>query len=425
MSGRDKAFHLMVGLLLVLGYFASTPAHIWQPDNAVLVPPEAGQAGPRPGQPWTLRAASDAITPLVHAGSMVELPDGRLRAFWFAGRREGGPDVGIHSAVFDPATGQWSPEQRLFDRHRVAQRFGYTIRKLGNALPVMSADGRMRLFVVAVSFGGWAASRLVVAESTDLGESWVFTDDLVLSPFLDLSYLVKTPPVRYSDGTIGLPVYHEFAGKFGELLRLTPDNRIIDRYRIGHGRAAIQPLVLVRDDHRAVAFLRNETRDRAGRVFFSASEDAGRSWAPLEASEVPGPSAALGGISLGPDHWLLGANFNAYERDELHVVESRDAGASWQVIRTLADRETHRLKPLQPEAFRELLAQELKQFVGIADPATVLNRAAMQKCTPMGCEFQYDYPFVLRTRNGDIHVLYTWNKSLIAHAYWRAGGEAQ
>lgn len=421
MSGRDKAFHLMVGLLLVLGYFASTPEHIWQADDAVLVAPEKPQVTPAPGEPWVLRSASDAITPLVHAGALVELPDGRLRAFWFAGRREGGPHVGIHSSVFDPSTGQWSAEQRLFDRHRVAQEFGYPVRKLGNAVPVMSADGRIRLFVVAVSFGGWAASRLVVAESVDQGDTWTFTDDLVLSPFLDLSYLVKTPPVRYSDGSIGLPVYHEFAGKFGEVLRLTEDNRIIDRYRIGHGREAIQPLVLVRDSNRAVAFLRNETRDRAGRVFFSTSQDGGRHWTPIDPSNVPGPSAALGGISFAPDHWLLGVNYNAYERDEMHVVETRDAGANWRTLATFADRQAHRLKPLEPDVFRDLLSLELDGFVGIEDRDTVLERAVVQKCTPMGCEFQYDYPFVLRASNGDIHVLYTWNKSVIAHAHWRAG----
>jgi predicted neuraminidase len=79
---------------------------------------------------------------------------------------------------------------------------------------------------VAVSFGGWAASRLVVLESDDLGRSWDFDEALTTSPFMNISTLVKTPPIRYADGTVGLPVYHEMVGKFGELLRLDKHNPI-------------------------------------------------------------------------------------------------------------------------------------------------------------------------------------------------------
>ncbi|MGR9109078.1 MAG: sialidase family protein, partial [Gammaproteobacteria bacterium] len=46
--------------------------------------------------------ASSGITRMVHASSIVELADGTLRAFWFAGSREGGADVEIHSTLFNP-----------------------------------------------------------------------------------------------------------------------------------------------------------------------------------------------------------------------------------------------------------------------------------------------------------------------------------
>jgi len=38
----------------------------------------------------------------VHAASLIALKDGAIRAFWFAGSREGAADVVINSAVFDP-----------------------------------------------------------------------------------------------------------------------------------------------------------------------------------------------------------------------------------------------------------------------------------------------------------------------------------
>ena len=252
MSARARVFHLFVGALLVAGYYAGLPPRVWEAPPEFQVPAPATD-WPEPGDPWPLSAASDAVTPLVHAGSLVELADGRVRAFWFAGNREGGPEVGIHTAVLDPAQGSWSAEKRILDRYQVAEHFDTHIRKLGNGVAVRDPDGRLRLFVVAVSFGGWAAGRLVVAESLDNGESWQLTDQLSLSPFLNISYLVKGNPVRFADGTLGLPVYHEFIGKFGELLRIDEANRVVERQRIGHGRKAIQPVVLIRSPVEAAA----------------------------------------------------------------------------------------------------------------------------------------------------------------------------
>ena len=260
---------------------------------------------------------------------MVELPDGRLRAFWFAGSREGAPDVNIHSALFDPATATWTDETVVVTREQISEGWGRHVRKLGNAVPVLDDEGRMRLFVVAVSFGGWAASRLVVLESADLGASWSFDKPLVTSPLLNISTLVKTPPVRYQDGSIGLPVYHEMIGKFGEILRLDQNSEVLGKARIGHGRKAIQPLVLVDSPQHAVAFLRNENEPNNGYLYQSSSADGGWQWQALEYSPLENPSAALGGLAMGPGHWLVVANCNREERDDLCVRETRDGGQSW------------------------------------------------------------------------------------------------
>ena len=78
---------------------------------------------------WQTRFASDADTSMVHAASMVELPDGRLRAFWFAGTREGAADVSINSAIFDPESGAWSDETVSVTREQISRGWGRHIRK--------------------------------------------------------------------------------------------------------------------------------------------------------------------------------------------------------------------------------------------------------------------------------------------------------
>ena len=120
----DRNIMVSISEVAIEYLFAGLPDHVWKGPPGFQVP-EPAPAQPRADQSWHRQAASDAVTPLVHAGSMVELDDGRVRAFWFAGTREGGPDVGIHTAVFDPATAQWSAERRILDRHQVAQAFGW------------------------------------------------------------------------------------------------------------------------------------------------------------------------------------------------------------------------------------------------------------------------------------------------------------
>ena len=58
----------------------------------------------------------DTGAPSVHAASLIALNDGTIRAFWFAGSREGAPDVVIASSVFHSKEGAWSAPTVVMDR---------------------------------------------------------------------------------------------------------------------------------------------------------------------------------------------------------------------------------------------------------------------------------------------------------------------
>ncbi|MGC2049851.1 MAG: exo-alpha-sialidase, partial [Gallionella sp.] len=102
-----------------------------------------------------------------HAASLVQLGDGHIRAFWFAGSREGAPDVEIRSAVFDPVSGRWGAEQRIANREDTQRSLLRYVKKLGNPVAHRATDGTLWLFYVTVSLGGWAGSSITATTSVD------------------------------------------------------------------------------------------------------------------------------------------------------------------------------------------------------------------------------------------------------------------
>ena len=39
-------------------------------------------------------------------------------------------------------------------------------------------------------------------------------------------------------------------------------------------------------------------------------------------------------------------------------------------------------------------------------------------CWEPRCHFEYSYPSLIRTRDGDFHLLYTWNRAYIKHVHF-------
>ena len=79
-----RVFHWLLGALLLVSFVAVLPEHQERVSKPEFKPDYVPGHDRLNGQ-WQMRFASDGETPLVHAPSMVALPDGRLRAFWFAG----------------------------------------------------------------------------------------------------------------------------------------------------------------------------------------------------------------------------------------------------------------------------------------------------------------------------------------------------
>jgi predicted neuraminidase len=311
----------------------------------------------------------EGLTAAVHSGTLVELPGGVLLAAWFGGSREGAADVAIYGARRD-ASG-WSAPFVLTDRAASQRELGRALRKLGNPLLMRGAEGRIWLFYVTVSLGGWSTSSISYKVSDDNGHNWSPARRLVTSPFLNISTLIRNRPLLYADGGIALPAYHELLGKFSELLRLDPSGRVQTKYRMNAGRGAIQPSIVPTGPRRALAFFRR-VGDSPPRVLMADSGDGGNSWSAPMPTDLPNPDAGVAALRTPNGKYLLAYNHSEQGRGSLSLALSSD-GLRWR------------------------------------------KRIDLERG---GREDEFSYPFLIRTQAGEYHLIYTWQRRRMAHVHF-------
>jgi predicted neuraminidase len=320
----------------------------------------------------------------VHSATAAEISGGRLRAFWFGGSREGAADVAIYTSVYSPVEGSWSPERAVVTREAAQRHLRRYVRKLGNPVAGRDRAGRLLLFFVSVSVGGWAGSAINLMVSKDEGETWSEPSRLVATPFFNISTLVRGPLLQYTDGTLGLPVYHEMLGKFGELLRLDAAGHAIGKTRLSWGRSSLQPVIVPRSDKEAVGFMRYAGRP-PNRVLLVRTADAGATWTAPAKTSLLNPNAAVGAVLLANGPLLLALNNAEADRQSLSLATSTDFGESWRIV--------HEVEP--------------------------------DSSSPQPPVREYSYPWIMQDAAGGVHLLYTWGRTRIKHVHlnpaWLAG----
>jgi predicted neuraminidase len=365
--------------------------------------------------------ASSRINMQTHAASLVELKDGRVRAFWFSGSREGAADVTINSAVFDPAKDVWSDEQVVTGRSVTQRGLHRYISKVGNPVATRAPDGSLWMFYVTVSMGGWAGSSISLLTSDDEGESWSAPRRLITSPFMNISTLVKSPPFFYEDGTMGLPVYHEFISKYAEILRLDKTGKVIDKQRLAAGgQGTLQPVMLIRNEQEATVLTRYAGKDAAPRAMSMATADGGRRWSKVTKSAMKNSNAALTALVLPDGKWLAVFNDQEQGRENLSLQISSDGGATWEELRRLEEMSRLRGATLEETACTGLVAglarsSDAKLEQDAPQLGAYVESAKRWVRSDGGCHFEFSYPYMFQAHNGDIHVAYTWNRTFIKH----------
>lgn len=295
-----------------------------------------------------------------HASTLVETRHGLLAA-WFGGSHEGAADVAIW--VARKRDGHWSRAVKVADGAQADGRRYPT----WNPVLFQPRHGPLMLFYkVGPDPRHWWGMRIT---STDDGAHWSRPQRLpdgILGP-------IKDKPVQLADGTIVSPsstedhgwrVHFEWSDDGGAHWHRT--GAVNDPHTIG----AIQPSLLL---HRG-GTLQAVGRTRQNRVFSVWSHDAGRHWGPMSLLDVDNPNSGLDAVTLADGRMLM-------------VYNPTLGGAHWWNGRgTLA--------------------------VALSDDGVHWHQVLQLEHQP-GQEFSY--PAVIQTRDGRIHISYTWKRIRIKH----------
>jgi predicted neuraminidase len=372
-QSRMQLFQCMLPLLLIMSS-GNAPAQNSH-DGFIFAPLSSGraQAGTQPDN---------------HASTLVELKNGDILTAWFAGSKEGAPDVKIYGARLHH--GIWSAPFKLAQAQNVA---------CWNPVLFHTRDGRLWLYYkYGTKPSTWAGAR---KWSDDEGQTWSAAEmlpDGILGPIKDKP-LVLSSGVIVSGSSVENGKWTAWIDrstddgkswtKFGPIT--VPDNIDVPSAALPPANeqafpaqndssvhtklyppssetiGIIQPAVVRIAGNHLRFYARSRTK--TARIAVADSYDEGRTWTQAHFIALPNPNSGIDALRLKDGRIILIFNNSFNARTPLNLAVSHD-GEHFQIFKTLED-----------------------------GPG------------------QYSYPAIIQLSNADLMMTYSWRRETIKYVF--------
>lgn len=303
-----------------------------------------------------------AFFPESHAATIAETPAGLIAA-WFGGTKEGNKDVCIWTSKL--VNDKWAAPQK------VAEGIMNDSTRYPCYNPVLfyAPNGELLLFYkIGPNVAGWTGW---MKRSNDNGNTWSEREALpegFLGPIKNKPELINgvlvCPSSREKNGWKAVMEYTSDNGK-----TWTKSGDINDGTTI----QAIQPSILKHKDGR----LQILCRSRNTTINESWSSDGGKTWSEMKATALPNNNSGTDAVTLKDGRQLLVYN---------HTLPN-DSWVNGKGPRT----------PLN---------------VALSNDGIKWYAAVVLEDSPIS---QYSYPSVIQTKDGLVHIVYTWRRERIKH----------
>jgi len=333
-----------------------------------------------------------------HAANMLELKNGDILCVWFAGSDEGCNDIKIYMSRLNKGSAIWSPCQRVSEDYRKSEQ---------NPMLFLDTDGRIWLFYTSQNtrnmtpeeyntyhaanskpgecFTMQETSQIRYRISENNGYTWgpvkIFND----MP----GAFCRHPMVILSNGEWILPMFYSvFDGKtcLGadySVVRISGDKwKTWEEYTVPNSKGRVHMCILEIENSKLLAFFRSRAADR---IYLSNSEDYGRTWTPVERTDMPNINASFQVIKLDSGNLAMIYN-DVCLNDDPNVV-------------------------MWPESMRHYITIAISGDNGATWPYKRRIDAVDYFC---GEENRHlnpkdEYPCIIQTRDGLIHAAYSYH----------------
>ncbi|MGW3564766.1 sialidase family protein [Streptomyces sp. NPDC000941] len=325
----------------------------------------------------------EALLPVAHPGdshaaNLLELDDGDLLCTWFNGPQEGDRDTNVVLSRLPLGSDRWTtPVPLSADPGRSEQ----------NPVLTQRPDGTVWLFHPSNEPHDQTTARLIARTSADRGRAWSPPRVLLEGP----GVFVRNPPLTLDDGTWLLPGYRcRRSGERSTVLLSEDGGGSWKEHELPGAEHLVQLTAVPRDDGSLFAMFRSRAADR---IHASESTDGGRTWTPPTRTVLPNNNSAVQLIRLRGGALALVYNHASLERGEYRWV-GEGAGRRKKALRTPLT------LALSDDGGR---TWPHRRDVQTADTEYWDN------------EYGYSYPSVIQTRDGLLHIAYSYLRKTIKH----------